>query len=306
MHYIIIGDIHGHYNALEKLLLETGCTRDGLGFKPPGHTAIRFVGDLVDRGPQVRRTLECVVDMVEKGYARTIIGNHELNLLSYCHSGTDGQPLRPHTPKNQNQVSATLHDFEGDKESLEDYLQWIQQQPIVIEEAGFRMAHACWYPPDVEFLMQNFPENRLSDRVLFEYADLTSETHQRLGRIVSGPEISIPEEFAYLDNDGNKRHDLRIAWWNPLQGKTLKQMATHDQGLPEQPIPDEMLPPRMDYDDHEPPLFLGHYCLHGPVALRSSNVACTDFCVIKQKRLAAYHFDGEQPLHENHWHVVYT
>ena len=47
--YDIIGDIHGHYDALEALLTKMDYAHDGTSFAHTGRKAI-FVGDLIDRG----------------------------------------------------------------------------------------------------------------------------------------------------------------------------------------------------------------------------------------------------------------
>ncbi|RYG77434.1 MAG: metallophosphatase, partial [Alphaproteobacteria bacterium] len=60
----IIGDIHGHADRLEGLLLKLGYRQSGGAWRHPQRTAV-FVGDLVDRGSQQRRTLETVRAMVE-------------------------------------------------------------------------------------------------------------------------------------------------------------------------------------------------------------------------------------------------
>ncbi len=53
------------------------------------------------------------------------------------------------------------------------------------------------------------------------------------------------------------------------------------------------------YPATAPPVFFGHYCLDSVVSLQQKNVACLDFCVIKNKRLVAYRWDGEQVLAES-------
>ena len=63
-----IGDLHGHATRLDELLIRLEYEWiDGI----PRHrnrTAI-FLGDYVDRGPEIRRTLETVRGMVDRGDA---------------------------------------------------------------------------------------------------------------------------------------------------------------------------------------------------------------------------------------------
>ncbi|MCH9740302.1 MAG: serine/threonine protein phosphatase [Epsilonproteobacteria bacterium] len=66
-HYVI-GDIHGEYKTLLKLI-----------DKLPKDAKLIFVGDLVDRGLQSR---EVVAYIREQGYS-TVMGNHEVMMIRY-------------------------------------------------------------------------------------------------------------------------------------------------------------------------------------------------------------------------------
>lgn len=50
-----------------------------------------FLGDFIDRGPQMRQVLEIVRPMIEEGYTQTVMGNHELNALA-CHAENQDLP----------------------------------------------------------------------------------------------------------------------------------------------------------------------------------------------------------------------
>ncbi len=86
----IVGDVHGCIEELRQLL-------DRLGYRvsrnadeagrsvyavqpPPGRKAV-FVGDLVDRGPNVPEVLRLVMAMAEAGVALCVCGNHDDKLL---------------------------------------------------------------------------------------------------------------------------------------------------------------------------------------------------------------------------------
>ncbi|MDA1027326.1 MAG: metallophosphoesterase, partial [Planctomycetota bacterium] len=77
-----IGDLHGHATRLDELLIRLEYEWiDGI----PRHrnrTAI-FLGDYVDRGPEIRRTLETVRGMVDRGDAVALMGNHEYNAIAW-------------------------------------------------------------------------------------------------------------------------------------------------------------------------------------------------------------------------------
>ncbi len=81
----VISDVHGCRDELEALLVTLGWvfTSDGPSpVHPDGRTAL-FVGDLVDRGPDSPGVLRLVMDMISRGVALCVAGNHEAKLLKY-------------------------------------------------------------------------------------------------------------------------------------------------------------------------------------------------------------------------------
>lgn len=77
----IIGDVHGCFDELYKLLIKLGyqITKDDGHYivnHPEGRKVI-FVGDLVDRGPKTPEVLRIVMDMVSTGMAFCVTGNHD-------------------------------------------------------------------------------------------------------------------------------------------------------------------------------------------------------------------------------------
>jgi protein phosphatase len=80
----IIGDVHGCYDELVTLLTRLGYVRADASTEfvlhhPAGRRAI-FLGDLVDRGPNVVGVLRLVMAMVAAGSALCVPGNHERKL----------------------------------------------------------------------------------------------------------------------------------------------------------------------------------------------------------------------------------
>lgn len=71
---IVIGDVHGCYLTLQKLLVEE--------VKLTSNDFVYFLGDLIDRGPRVKQTVDFVVELWEDGKALAIRGNHEDMLLN--------------------------------------------------------------------------------------------------------------------------------------------------------------------------------------------------------------------------------
>ncbi len=71
---IAIGDIHGCDVALETLL-------DAIDPRP--EDLIITLGDIVDRGPNSRRSLDLLIDLRDRCQYIGILGNHEEMMLSY-------------------------------------------------------------------------------------------------------------------------------------------------------------------------------------------------------------------------------
>jgi protein phosphatase len=86
----IIGDVHGCFDELIDLLTQLGYSiekqtddQPPLGYKvkpPEGRKAV-FLGDLVDRGPNIPQVLRLVMSMIEAGAALCVPGNHDVKLM---------------------------------------------------------------------------------------------------------------------------------------------------------------------------------------------------------------------------------
>jgi len=151
--HVFIGDIHGHAPTLLALLDQLGWKQRDRG---PGGQRLVFVGDLIDRGPQNLRTVEIVRELVERGDALCLMGNHEFNAVQF-HSPdpkNPGQTLRPQNPKNRKQHQAVLDEIEHRPGDWQDMLAWFRTLPLAVEGKGWRCVHACWHPPSLEILVK--------------------------------------------------------------------------------------------------------------------------------------------------------
>lgn len=73
--YVAIGDIHGRYDLLEKLLENIEKTH------PDARLA--FLGDMVDRGPDSFKVVDTIKKLTETKDAIAIVGNHEDMMMEY-------------------------------------------------------------------------------------------------------------------------------------------------------------------------------------------------------------------------------
>lgn len=138
----VIGDVHGCRNELETLLDRLGWTieRDGDGraahaHHPAGRTAV-FVGDLVDRGPDTPGVLRLVMNMVARGDALCIAGNHEQK-LSRALSGQN-VTMAHGTAESLEQLAREPDEFRDEARSFLDGL----AAHYVLDHGRLVVAHA--------------------------------------------------------------------------------------------------------------------------------------------------------------------
>ena len=123
--YDIIGDVHGHAILLKKLLKELGYTVVGGIWKHPKRKAI-FIGDFINRGPEIRETIQIVRSMHEAGTALAILGNHEYSAILYYIKDSKGvYPSKP-IAGNRNQIQSTVTAFLTRKEEWRDHRKWLR------------------------------------------------------------------------------------------------------------------------------------------------------------------------------------
>lgn len=259
---------------------------EGGSYRHSERTAV-FVGDLIDRGPKVRETLELVKAMADEGTALVTIGNHEYNAVAYCTQGENGEWLRPHTEKNTGQFESTLEAFEGDESAWSVYLEWFRTLPLYLDLDGLRVVHACWSLRHVDLV----GDRRLGDReFLLASARKGSPEYHAVETLLKGPEISLPRGSFFRDKEGNLRTETRVKWWRALEGLSFREASFPEQPtLSDDPVGESSIGEPWDvYPDHCPPVFVGHYWLPPQTPRPIRNVVCLDYSVAKGGILAAY------------------
>lgn len=288
--YDIIGDIHGHHDELVKLLDLLGYTNDGICYKHPVRKAI-FVGDLIDRGPKIKQTLELVKAMVDQDQALITLGNHEYNAVCYHTQNEKGEWLRPHTEKNQRQIQATSDDFFGHEDAWEDYLDWFRELPLYLDMGDFRVVHACWSQRHIDLI----GDHRLADRdfLLASAEENTPEFHA-VDKVLKGPELLLPDKQSVIDKGGIRRDKIRVKWWTEPEGKTYRELIFPEQeGLSDAKISSIDNNESWDiYPASAPPVFVGHYWLPPQTPVLFRNVVCLDYSVAKEGFLTSYRWNS--------------
>lgn len=123
---LVIGDVHGHYDALLGLWENITPNQDD---------QVYFLGDLIDRGPQSAQ----VVEFVMSNNYNCIQGNHEIMLLNTLEQGQKNYNVL-HTWL-QNGGSATVNSY-GQKMPPPEHIEWIKNLPLYYDLEDYWLVHA--------------------------------------------------------------------------------------------------------------------------------------------------------------------
>lgn len=295
----LIGDIHGHATELEVLLDRLGYAPRAGAWRHPSRTAI-FLGDFVDRGPDIARTLSIVRSMVEGGAARAVLGNHEVNAIAYATERADrpGEFCRAHNERNRRQHEATLSQLSDPERTVA--LDWFRTLPLWLDLGGLRVVHACWDEKSrsiIERILHR--EGSLTEAAVREMHDQSSPAFDAMEILLKGPEIPLPEGVTLADAEGHPRKVIRARWFEPPRAWTYGALVfPPSPRVPDLEIPVEARAALSYYPSDAVPLFFGHYWMPASEepSLLAPNVACLDWSVARGGHLAAYRWDGERVL----------
>lgn len=291
-----IGDIHGHADKLEELLLKLGYVPKNGTYTHP-HRKVLFVGDYIDRGPKIRKTLQIVKSMVDSENAIALMGNHEYNALCFHFLESEGGHLRKHLIKNIIQHYKTLKQFQNRQHEYEEYLDWFKTLPLYYETDTFKAVHACWDNSSIEYLRKTLVNDRLTDDLIYQSVKTGTELNEAIDQTLKGKEIKLPDALFFKDKDSTIRNEIRIKWWENPALMTYKSISVEsNDNLPEQPIKLTDLKSPDFYSKKEKNVFFGHYWLQGEPAVFRENICCLDYSVAKRGKLVAYRHNGEDIL----------
>jgi hypothetical protein len=306
--YDIIGDIHGHADKLEQLLVRLGYKSIKGVYEHSSRQCI-FLGDFIDRGPEIRASLKIVKSMCDSGNAMAIMGNHEFNAIGFHTVNPQGGFFRNHHFSEINQHYKTLEEFKDNHSEWYSYLDWFHQLPLFMEFDSFRVVHACWDANHIEWIKNNdqllYQNNKtvnpgLSDHLLRDYYQKENPIYSTIDEVLKGKEFKLPDNQSFLDSDGHRRDKARIKWWVPKEERTIN----HDifLGIDDQFGNRCLSPGDLDniyhYNDSKV-VFFGHYWLKGEPQITNTNAICLDFSVAKNGFLTAYRWDGGEINEKN-------
>src|SRR3984957_11805818 len=297
MRFDVIGDVHGQFDKLTRLLDHLGYSASNGVWRHTDRTAI-FVGDLIDRGPKQLETVDLVRRMVDAGTAQCILGNHEFNAIAWVTPDLlhPGKFLRDHhKPGNREQHQAFLDVVEGTPRQ-KDITDWFKTLPLWLELPGLRIVHACWHQQSMDRLKPLLRSNQtLTEEVIALGSRNGHSIYEAIEIVCKGPEVELPAGISFQDKDGKVRHEVRVRWWVP-QALTYRDAAIvprdEEANVPNDPLPAEW----RGHQHSGPPVLFGHYWFGDTPTVLSKLFACLDYSVAKGGPLVAYRWDGESEL----------
>ncbi len=299
--YDIIGDVHGHAALLKKLLLKLGYVKTNGSYQHPSRKAV-FVGDFINRGPEIRKTIRLIRKMVEEGNAYAILGNHEINAIIYhLKEKIGGASLVKEPSKYFLSLYKTINEYSVGSLEWSEHLKWLRTLPLYLDFGGIRVVHACWSDEAVKIADSLYEDGKIKKSVFRKiHKKSESKIAQSIWLLTKGVNLKMPADLKIINNKGVSPRAIRMRWWEEPEGKTFGQMSFESKfNLPEYTVPCELLPKTYPYPDDAPPVFIGHYCRGRGPYIQKHNVCCVDSCVVGTKSLLAYRWDGEKELNMN-------
>lgn len=138
MRRLAVSDIHGYASKLESVLQQAGYN--------PDRDRLFLLGDYIDRGPEIRRTVELCIGLQRQG-AVALLGNHDCACMLSWKPEMYEIWTRP-----GNGGDLTLSEYGG--RVPRRVLRWFERLPLWHEEPDCILVHAG-FRPGVQLLRQN-------------------------------------------------------------------------------------------------------------------------------------------------------
>lgn len=291
--YDIIGDVHGNAAELIALLKKMGY-KENEGIWEHEQRKALFVGDFTCRGPETRRCINIVRNMVEYNTGYAILGNHELNVIGHFTKDKNGIPFKTATGTNKKIMDNIKSEYTYEKKQLKKDVKWLRRLPFSIDLQHIRIVHAYWNTTNLELIANGIPKGKLNKSLLSQIFSPGTKLGKAVQQTTRGIELNLPHDLIIKDNRNVRRSNFRIIWWESPRGKSFKQLSFGNKFvLPDYTAPPEILFPFEVYSPQSPPVFFGHYCIAQEQMIPAPNVCCVDNCIANGGKLAAYRWNGE-------------
>ncbi len=179
---MLIGDVHGSYGSLVKLLKNTGVIDGSYNWKW-GNGSLAFVGDIFDRGEDVTQTLWLIQRLQDQaglqgGKVHAIYGNHEfLSLLG------DETYLNQ---KYKRLCSYFMFNYAGLYNEDSELGKWIRTWPGMLKIGNTLVIHAGISKDFFAYKLSVDSVNKLVNKFICSYNDSLSET-EKIVLLEKGP-----------------------------------------------------------------------------------------------------------------------
>ncbi len=215
-----------------------------------------FVGDFINRGPQIRKTIGIIRKMVENDEALAILGNHEINAIIAHIKDKKGNPLVKPPFKNFFAILKTINEFVNYSEEWQSHLKWLRTLPLFLELDGFRVVHACWSDEAVQFINQNLPPGKIKKQVFRKiHKNPESELAQNIWILTKGLQFKMPRDLRIISNKGEFTAFIQNPVVGRTAGKTFEGLSFESKfRLPEYTIPQKC------FQKHYPTLTMRQLC----------------------------------------------
>jgi hypothetical protein len=216
----LIGDVHGHLEALCNLLSKLGYHKDG---SHPKKRRLVFLGDLTDRGPDSIGVLKLVKRFIDNGRAQCVLGNHDFNLLRKDANAENGWFIRKASAPGKGLQMAVGRKTEN------MILKFLGSLPLALENQHLRVVHACWRDGTIDvcreatsvLALYHEYDQKIKKTLKGKVVDKIQGRLERQNRnpvklLTSGPEKRTKYPFWA---GGKKRWEKRVSWWEDYDAK---------------------------------------------------------------------------------------
>ncbi|MBE9166799.1 serine/threonine protein phosphatase [Pleurocapsales cyanobacterium LEGE 06147] len=198
---IVIGDVHGHYDTLIKLL-------DAIS--PNSEDKVYFLGDLIDRGP---RSADVVEFVIQHNY-QCLRGNHEEMFLDVVSNRDNGEvSMEMYQSWLYSGGHSTVASY--DNKIPQEHADWIESLPTYLDLGDIWLVHAgvdpylpievqtseqfCWIREDFHAMREPYFKDKL---IISGHTITFTLPGVHPGQIAAGPGWLGIETGAYHQNSG--------------------------------------------------------------------------------------------------------
>lgn len=274
-----IGDLHGRAELLQQALHFLGYRHRGACWRHSCRKVV-FLGDMLNRGPEIRDCCRMVRDMVDRGQAIFLLGNHELFALQEAVAEKSGPgPVNGLTEKARRHLAGSRASFARHRGEWRELREWLGRCPLVWQTKRVRAVHACWHPVAAAYwLGRTLRPEYLLPPPNWKYFSMLW--------LVDGPSLRHPVTGARV----------RIRWWEQRARHWGEMAYTGQSDIPPAPLSTSDKGKACPYPPDDPPCFFGHYGFPKPVEPLRPNLACLDLAVAKGGSVGVYRWNGELRL----------